>query len=148
MLRGRHESNELPEYYRARGDQLVSDQLYMLHILSYVKAGRFKGLNNALLRELGGRLTFYDGLPAFFQTLKEHGRVQSVGPADYTPGSQTYLWLTAAVDEIARRIVATRRASIEQRVGRPPTHRSPRVQPADRTAPDGCHQPAAVHHRA
>jgi len=48
-----HESNELPEYYRARGDQLVSEQLYMLHILAYVKAGRFGGLSNALLRELG-----------------------------------------------------------------------------------------------
>src|SRR5437870_5895899 len=60
------ESNELPEYYRARGDQLVSEQLYMLHILAYVKAGRFGGLNNALLRELGGRLEFYAGLPEFF----------------------------------------------------------------------------------
>lgn len=284
-----HESNELPAYYRARGDQLVSEQLYMLHILAYVQAGRFPGLNNALLRELGARLDFYAGLPEFFQTLKDHvagnaeyrafdiavehyvvstglrqmilgsaiapyldgvwaceylegpapgpgyldradvhdgspsveisqisyaidnttktravfeinkgtnwhpeidvnasiahedrrvpfenmiyiadgpsdvpvfavvnqqggktfavytpgdpgafqkaddlqrhGRVRSVGPADYTPGSQAYLWLTSAVDEIAQRILATKRTHIQQRVGRPPTHRALRTQP-------------------
>ena len=287
-----HESNELPEYYRARGDQLVSEQLYMLHILGYVQSGRFPGLNNALLRELGGRLHFYAGLPEFFQTLKQHiggnpeyrafdiavehyvvstglrqmilgsaiapyldgvwaceylegplpgpgyldradvhddarpleitqisyaidnttktravfeinkgtnwhpeidvnasiahedrrvpfenmvyiadgpsdvpvfavvnqqggktfavytpgspsafqkaddlqrhGRVRSVGLADYTPGSQAYLWLMAAVDEIAQRIVATKRSHMEQRIGRPPTHRAPRTQPVSK----------------
>ena len=53
------EANELPAYYRARGNELVSEQLYLVHMLSYVKAGRFKGLNNDLLRQLGADLTFY-----------------------------------------------------------------------------------------
>src|SRR3954452_15454894 len=67
------ECNALPDYYRARGYELVSrDQMYLLHILSYVKAGRFEGLNNSVLRELGARLTFYNGLPRLFQSLKDH----------------------------------------------------------------------------
>jgi len=50
------ECNALPDYYRSRGYELVSrDQMYLLHILSYVKAGRFKGLNNSLLRQLGSQ---------------------------------------------------------------------------------------------
>jgi hypothetical protein len=283
------ESNALPAYYRKLGYELVAEQLYLQHILSYVRAGRFKGLSNGLLRQLGAELTFYNGLPDLFQTLKDHvaaqaeyrvhdiavehyvvssglrqmilgsaiapylddvwacefsagqrpgpgfldrpeayaqaeqdvdpqhgeisgvlyaiddtsktraifeinkgsnlhpqisvnaamshedrrvpfenmiyvadgpsdvpvfsvvnqqggktlavyapgdpkafaradhlqrhGRVQAVSPADYSPGSQAYLWLTAAVDEIAQRMVTTQRTNIERRVGLPPAYR-------------------------
>src|SRR5215208_6934884 len=65
------ESNALPEYYRSLGYELVAEQLYLQHMLSYVRAGRFAGLSNSLLRQLGARLTFYDGLPALFQTLED-----------------------------------------------------------------------------
>lgn len=285
------ESNALPAYYRSLGYELVAEQMYLQHILSYVRDGRFKGVSNRLLRQLGANLTFYDGLPALFQTLKNHvsshaefrvhdiavehyvvssglrqmilgsavapylddvwacefsagsrpgpgflnrpadltdpdpgadpldgeisgvlyaiddttktraifeinkgsnlhpqisvnaaishddrripfenmiyvadgpsdvpvfsvvnqqggktlavytprdskafaradhlqrqGRVQAVCPADYTPGSQAYLWLTAAVDEIAQRMVTTQRTNIERRVGLPPAFRAP-----------------------
>jgi hypothetical protein len=69
------ECNALPEYYRSRGYELVSrDQMYLLHILSYVKAGRFTGLNNSLLRELGSHLAYFDGLPDLFQALQDHVR--------------------------------------------------------------------------
>jgi hypothetical protein len=72
------ECNALPEYYRARGYELVSrDQMYLLHILSYVKAGRFKGLNNSLLRQFGAELTFFEGLPDLFRTLQEHVRTSN-----------------------------------------------------------------------
>jgi hypothetical protein len=288
------ECNALPEYYRARGYELVSrDQMYLLHILSYVKAGRFKGLNNSLLREFGSHLTYFDGLPELFQTLQDHvqtsdpsfgvydiavehyvvssglrqiilgsaiapyldgvwaceylesapgpgylspdyhasgdghreisqiiyavdnttktraifeinkgtnvhpeidvnaaiphddrripfanmiyvadgpsdvpvfsvvnqnggktlgvyapgsaadfrkanelqrqNRVQAIAPADYRPGSQAYLWLVTAVEEIAERIVESKRVSLGQRVGRPPSHR-PAARPP-RTPP-------------
>lgn len=67
------EANALEGYYQARGYQLVSrDQMYLLHILAYVKAGRFKGLTNGLLRELGARLTFFEGLPDLFPALQRH----------------------------------------------------------------------------
>ena len=65
------ESNALSGYYKEHGVDLVSeDTLYLNHILSYVKAGKFSGLNNAMLLELGGQLTFYSGLPEFFAETK------------------------------------------------------------------------------
>ena len=37
------ESNALPEYYRALGYELVAEQLYLQHILSYVGPGASRG---------------------------------------------------------------------------------------------------------
>ena len=56
--------------------------------------------------------------------LQRQGRVQAISPADYAPGSQAYLWLSAAVDEIAQRMVTTQRTNIERRVGLPPAYRA------------------------
>ena len=66
------EVNQLPTRYRHQGcDQISNEVLYLNHILSYVDLGHFKDLNNAKLRELGGQLVFYAGLPEFFDTLKQ-----------------------------------------------------------------------------
>jgi hypothetical protein len=65
------EVNALPEFHRAHGASLVSDDtIYLNHILTYVREGRFEGLNNERLRELGGELAFYPGLPDFFPRIK------------------------------------------------------------------------------
>lgn len=65
------EVNALPDKYKARGcEQLSTEVLYLNHILDYVVDGRFEGLTNARLRELGGKLEFYPGLPDFFAELK------------------------------------------------------------------------------
>lgn len=66
------EVNALPQKYRDSGcEQISTEILYLNHILGYVRDGRFKGLNHALLRELGSELEFYPGLPTFFAALKE-----------------------------------------------------------------------------
>lgn len=66
------EVNALSRYYERQGiDRVGADTLYLNHILSYVRQGIFKGLNNRRLRELGAELTFYPGLPDFFQTTRE-----------------------------------------------------------------------------
>lgn len=66
------ESNGLEKVYRDRGAQNVSkDSLYLNHILSYVRADRFRGLSNATLLELGSEIEFYEGLPEFLRILKE-----------------------------------------------------------------------------
>ncbi len=65
------EVNLLPEIYKKRGQVVSTDIIYLNHILTYVRNGLFPGLNNALLRKLGAQLTFYQGLPEFFQTLKD-----------------------------------------------------------------------------
>ena len=65
------EVNGLPAHYAKRGQFVSQDTVYLNHILTYVRAGIFQGLNNALLRKLGRELTFHPGLPEFFRTLRE-----------------------------------------------------------------------------
>jgi hypothetical protein len=66
------EVNGLEPYYLARGSKRVSrDTLYLNHILTYVRKGVFRGLNNALLKELGAEIQFYDGIPEFFERAKQ-----------------------------------------------------------------------------
>ncbi len=66
------EVDALRDFYRAHGAERVNeDTLYLNHILEYVRAGRFKGLSNAVLRELGAELTFHPGIPDFLESLRE-----------------------------------------------------------------------------
>jgi hypothetical protein len=65
------EVEELPNHYKKYGLDLIStDTLYLNHILTYARLGTFKGLNNAGLRKLGGKIELYRGLPDFFDKLK------------------------------------------------------------------------------
>jgi len=66
------EVEELPNYYKKDGLDLIStDTLYLNHILTYARQGTFKGLNNARLRKLGGKIELYEGLPDFFNKIKD-----------------------------------------------------------------------------
>ena len=64
------EVNALPEIYARRGTRVSEDTIYLNHLLSFVKNGTLKGLTNRRLRELGGELRFFPGLPDLFDTLK------------------------------------------------------------------------------
>jgi hypothetical protein len=65
------EVNELPNYYqKSELDLIVPDTVYLNHFITYAREGIFKGLNNALLRKLGVKIKFYEGLPAFFKEIK------------------------------------------------------------------------------
>ncbi len=55
-------------------------------------------------------------------SLQEQGRVQSIGPADYSADSQTTMWLTNAVRSIAERIVRDRERALDEKVGDAPKH--------------------------
>ena len=66
------EVNELPNYYRKSGlDLIVPDTVYLNHFITYARAGIFKGLNNRRLREFGAEIEFYPGLPEFFDAVKQ-----------------------------------------------------------------------------
>jgi hypothetical protein len=66
------EVDALPDFYRQRGADLIGpDILYLHHILTYVRSGRFAGLNNQMLRELGADILFYAGLPDFFDQIRK-----------------------------------------------------------------------------
>lgn len=66
------ESDGLSDYYRARGAGMTNgDTLYLNHILTYVREGRMAGLDNDLLRDLGGSIGFYEGMPDFLGSLRK-----------------------------------------------------------------------------
>jgi hypothetical protein len=64
------EVNGLPEIYQKRGIRVSAETVYLNHILSGVRDGRFRGLNNPRLRELGRQLRFYPGIPDLLAELK------------------------------------------------------------------------------
>ncbi len=72
------EVGELPNYYKKNGMSLIaSDTVYLNHILTYTEEGIFEGLNNDTLRQLGEKITFYQGLPEFFNEVKNYVRTNS-----------------------------------------------------------------------
>lgn len=66
------EVDGLIDYHRSNGEILGRGLAYLIHILTYVEAGIFKGLSNAKLRELGQKLEFCPGIPEFFEESRQH----------------------------------------------------------------------------
>lgn len=65
------EVNELPEKYKKEGVRINPDTIYLNHFIKYVKEGKFKGLNNAKLKEYGKQQRFYPGIPDIFKKTSE-----------------------------------------------------------------------------
>ena len=67
--------------------------------------------------------------------LRQVGRIDHYGPADYTENSSTAQWLKLHIHSICDRIVTDREVAVAQRVTRPPRHLNPsyEVAPAPRT---------------
>jgi hypothetical protein len=81
----------------------------------------------SLLNQLGGKTyaVYKKGSKAEFKqvnALLHHGRVQSIGEADYTEGSHTFLSLCDAAEDIATRIVHDRQRALGEKIGLPPKH--------------------------
>jgi len=68
---------------RERGINVEEEFAYMNTVLRYVEQGRFPGLSNQILKDLGKRLEFYPGLPDFLPRIKseieDDPRYQSAG---------------------------------------------------------------------
>ena len=64
------EVNGLSKYYVARSTKISQSSAYLNHILTYVQHEIFSGLNNKELENLGAEIAFFDGIPEFFQVLK------------------------------------------------------------------------------
>ncbi|HEY1792812.1 MAG TPA: HAD family hydrolase [Opitutaceae bacterium] len=54
--------------------------------------------------------------------LRQVGRIDHYGPADYTPESSTSLWLHLQLQDICDRIVRDREVAVSQRTSKPPRH--------------------------
>ena len=65
------ETNALVEEYHKRGYRLSGEIGYLNHLLTYVLSGRMAGLNNKILKDVGKEITFYPGLPEFFEESKK-----------------------------------------------------------------------------
>jgi hypothetical protein len=61
--------------------------------------------------------------------LQKSHRVKGIGEADYGTGSLTSMWLISAVEDVASRIVENRERLLSEKVGRPPRHITPEIQP-------------------
>jgi len=68
--------------------------------------------------------------------LRQVGRIDHYGPADYNQGGNTANWLKLHIHEICSRIVADRELAVSQRATRPPQHlnASPEEEAAKRLA--------------
>ena len=64
------EVNMLPELYAKKGIRVSPETVYLNHLLSFVKSGLMRGLGNAKLRELGGKIEFCDGILDFLDELR------------------------------------------------------------------------------
>ncbi|VEH91024.1 HAD family hydrolase [Propionibacterium australiense] len=70
------EVNELESYYNNKElpggpARIGKDTVYLNHILTYVRAGKFEGLTNQKLNELGADIKLAPGLPNFFERTRE-----------------------------------------------------------------------------
>ena len=81
----------------------------------------------SLINRFGGR-TFAVYQPesskefAQVNRLQKQNRVQSFGEANYTKGSQTAMWITNAITEIASQIAENRDRALGEKIGKPPMH--------------------------
>lgn len=65
------EVNSLQEFYGRFDLQVSKDTAYLEHTLQYVRDGRFAGLTNQLLRDLGAAVPLNPGMPEFMQRTKD-----------------------------------------------------------------------------
>ncbi|MBQ2887209.1 MAG: haloacid dehalogenase-like hydrolase [Alphaproteobacteria bacterium] len=66
------EVNSLPQkYWNEQEVKVNKDTIYLNHFINYVKDGKFAGLSNKMLTELGAELKFYNGLPALMDITKK-----------------------------------------------------------------------------
>lgn len=76
------EVNALPGYYKRAGVTMQADTAYLNHMLTYVAAGRMRGLTNVRLRELGKEIPLFPGLPGLFGALRNEMNAAAYKEAD------------------------------------------------------------------
>jgi hypothetical protein len=65
------EVKALKKFYAEYDLQVAEDTAYLEHTLNYVRTGKFPGLTNALLRELGAQVELAPGMPEFVKRTRD-----------------------------------------------------------------------------
>lgn len=105
------------------------DRRIPLQNMIYIADGPSDVPSFSVVKQGGGRTyaVYNPAVRAEFEQndrLRQSGRIDHYGPADYTPGSATTHWLHLQVEKMCERIVADREAAVASRVARPPRHLS------------------------
>ena len=105
------------------------DRRIPLENMIYIADGPSDIPSFSVVKKYGGKAygVYHPGRPEEFRQndlLRQSGRIDHYGPADYTHGSSTAQWLKLHIQAICDRIVADREAAVAQRVTRPPRHLS------------------------
>ncbi|WP_234795637.1 haloacid dehalogenase-like hydrolase [Mycobacteroides chelonae] len=65
------EVNALEKFYAEYGLKVADDTAYLEHTLNYVRNGKFSGLTNGILRELGSKVELAPGMPDFMEQTRK-----------------------------------------------------------------------------
>ncbi|MSU69835.1 MAG: haloacid dehalogenase-like hydrolase [Opitutaceae bacterium] len=81
----------------------------------------------SVVKERGGKAygVYNPGRPDEFKqndSLRQTGRIDHYGKADYREGSETFDWLKLQIQGMADRIITEHEAAVAKRVSRPPRH--------------------------
>jgi hypothetical protein len=105
------------------------DRRIPLQNMIYIADGPSDVPSFSVVKKGGGRTyaVYNPAVRAEFEQndrLRQTGRIDHYGPADYTEGSPTTHWLHLQIEKICDRIVADREAAVATRIARPPRHLS------------------------
>lgn len=65
------EVNALENFYAEHGLKIADDTAYLEHTLNYVRTGKFPGMTNSLLRDLGAKVQLAPGMPDFMRRTRD-----------------------------------------------------------------------------
>lgn len=75
-------------------------------------------------------------------SLLQSGRIHAYGPANYSTGSASSMWIKMHIDKISQRIVKERKQALEERLSKPPRHLQPKEKQEEEKAIESPYQQA------
>ncbi|HWA08280.1 MAG TPA: HAD family hydrolase [Opitutaceae bacterium] len=105
----------------------ADDRRVVFQNMIYIADGPSDIPSFSVVKERGGRAygVYNPDRPDEFKqndSLRQTGRIDHYGKADYREGSETFNWLRLQIQVIADRIVSDHEAAVARRVAKPPRH--------------------------
>ncbi|MFI5335227.1 MAG: haloacid dehalogenase-like hydrolase [Opitutales bacterium] len=105
----------------------LEDRRIPLQNMIYIADGPSDIPSYSVVKKGGGRTyaVYNPAVRAEFEQndrLRQNGRIDHYGPADYSADSATSHWLHLQIEKMCERVVTDREAAVASRVARPPRH--------------------------